>query len=273
MRLLINDRFIVPGLKPKCCVFLAEGDKSLHKGLLSGLSLQLSSGGESLARIEDSEVRVGEVGVFLGSSKSFSLPELAAGDYSLLLSLHHVPIDDLCFSVVSETDWQFLLRRLARDRMRHPTEAKTDEQMLSTFHSSWYRFAKYVGRPIDHVSFNPVIEGKFTRADVWPPLTAIDWCLFHLNRFVFDRVFFGGSVDFLAGEDKLGVYCVYKIRPDRQSKLNKLPHWLMELIGSLEFDGVSVDLSLSHAGRGVDLGVRLRKSSVVARDSASILSA
>ena len=256
MQLLTNDRIILPGQRLKLMV--AAPDQIGLAGVQSDLGIRFSLAGDdgrtaeaSLADLDVARVRA--AAAFLPMSVAeIGADRLAPGAYTVRADTPTRPVAARDIAIASADQERELMRVMTADRLERRTRVEGPEAIRQAWWDGWNGLLDYLDvRPSPPVGFTVAPSG-FSGA----PLVAdaLVFAAFHVLRFAWDQVFYGGTVVVEGADEAAGRFRI-RVLSRSLPVSPELPPALRQLLDSLRDDGVPTDVTWTVDGATGTLGL------------------
>lgn len=265
MQFFVNERFLPIGQRLKVLVLAPELRSPGDKPTDIGARLRIQGEGESQGWIEMQR----PFDIFTDSSRliyggspfsygEYNTAKLAPGSYFVETYIGSTTVSRIPFAVLADDHQKELLSSVSSEHLVRKSLFEDDFQVSKTWQQAWTQVFAYLGIPTpQHIRFG-FEKLKLTRGEVGLlSVEAIDWIAFHINRFIFDQVFYGGHILMQKGDREERLEFKLIVNSLITPLDGKIPESLVYLARSLEQDNHEVNLEWKVKGQLVgDLTLR-----------------
>jgi len=274
MQFFINEQILLPGRRLKAVAIapqqakrasfpadlgvqfsiLRDGDTMPVEKIESlGFTIARPAGETLSAAREDEQMRS------LGGFPPFTTAQLDTretepGNYAIAAHLGSQFVGQREFVVMDAKSEADFLQWLRDDKFVRQRDYEESAQVTQAWRAAWENLFRYLGNsPPTHVRWS-VDDLKIDNAMLkMLSQDALEWAAFHISRFVFDDLFYGGNATVRAEQNNKLPAFVIKLRKYAGAIAKELPRELALLLKSTEGDGIRFDLDWQPRDNGGEL--------------------
>jgi hypothetical protein len=149
------------------------------------------------------------------------------------------------FAVFGEEYYADFISETAEERLVRKTPFKDEAEVTQALRDSWEEVFSYLSIPaVRHIVFQISGLGLSRRTLEAAAVEPFKWTMFHVNRFIFDQLFYGGVLRVYAIDDRK-FHLGFELKAPILSLSEELPKELYQLVDSLREDEYRVQLKWS----------------------------
>jgi hypothetical protein len=184
------------------------------------------------------------------STGTLPTAEMEPGAYGVAVHIASDILDQRSFVVLDDAAKAQFLGEIQKERLVRRTVFNEPFDVERCWMDAWEDVFKYLGtRPPEHVRWTvDRLEVEPARLRMLVP-DALRWVAFHVGRFLFDQLFYGGDVRVRRNAaEREGLDFQLTVRSYAAGLLPELPEELVTLLQSLKNDDVRVTVNWSAKG-------------------------
>jgi hypothetical protein len=276
MLFALNDRFLEKGRNLKLLTVAPELGHPMirsgsHQRFELGAQFKLTdSTGRSISQPPSQKHDDEALGKWFSSIpisySDLNTSEFNEGTYLVECSVARLPVGRATFMVLGAEKQEGFIREICDERLLDATPFRNPGEIAQAFGEAWRDLFSYLEiSVVRHIFFDIQPAGFESLELAALRIEPFNWALFHVYRFIFDQLFYGGRVTIERNEaaERLGTRRANVFKFHLSSSLptisHELPRDLQQLMESLSQDECRVDLEWTQtAANAADLNMAWR---------------